>query len=86
MVGSGTRGGNGSTWQFDSSVGGIVLSLGFVLLGVALRLITSAAGQGADGALDSARDRVDGSLEGGGVIVGRHLDDWVCGWFKVKVD
>lgn len=39
-------------------------------------LVTSRAGQGAKGALDSAGGRVDVGLEGGGVLV-RHVDVYV---------
>lgn len=50
-----------------------MFSLGFVLFGIALVLISGAAGQGANRALDGAGDGVDGGLESGSVVVGRHI-------------
>lgn len=83
VVLAGARRRESSTRHLHGGVGGIVLGLGLVLLGITLGLIASAAGQGPKGALDGASDGVDSSLEGRGVIVGRHCEDMV---FLVVID
>lgn len=69
VVAGGTRRGDGGTGQLDGGLGGVVLGRGLVLLRVTLGLVGSTARHGAYHGLDGAGDAVDGSLEGGGLVL-----------------
>lgn len=65
--------GHRRTWDFHSGLRGVMLSLGSVLLDIALGLLCGVTGQATNSALNGTRSRVDVRLKGGGCLLVRHV-------------